>query len=84
MHTVAIILSIATIILSLVIRKSVLGKPVAIVGFVAALLDLIGAFPWLIGSAAAFVCQAASVVWFVFVGVRMIGKAGVVEGSQER
>ncbi|WP_310829152.1 hypothetical protein [Paenibacillus pedocola] len=83
MHTVAIILCIATIILSLVIRKSVLGKSVAIVGFVVALLDLIGAFPWLTGSAVFFVCQAASVLWYVFVGVRMIGKAGVVEGSRE-
>ncbi|CAH1193984.1 hypothetical protein PAECIP111892_01372 [Paenibacillus auburnensis] len=74
MHTVAIILCIATILLSLVIRKSVLGKPVAIVGFVTALLDLIGAFPWLTGSIVFFVCQVASVLWFVFVGVRMISK----------
>ncbi|QSF43015.1 hypothetical protein [Paenibacillus tianjinensis] len=78
-HAVVIILSIATIILSLVIRKNPLGKSAAYFGFVVALLDLIGAFPWLTGSAVGFVCQAASSVWFVFVGVRMIGKAGVVE-----
>ncbi|WP_054941169.1 hypothetical protein [Paenibacillus ihuae] len=75
-HAVAIILSIATIILCLVIRKSALGKSAAYFGFVVAVLDLIGAFPWLIGSAAGFVCQAASAVWFVFVGVRMIGRSG--------
>ncbi len=79
MHTVAIILCIATILLSLVIRKSVLGKPVAIVGFVTALLDLVGAFPWLTGSAVFFACQAVSVLWFVFVGVRMIVSSREVE-----
>jgi hypothetical protein len=74
MHSVAIILSMATIILSLVIRKSVLGKSVANFGFVVGILDLIGAYPWLIGTAMVFVSQLAFAAWFIFLGLRMLGR----------
>lgn len=76
MHMIAILLSIATIILCLVMRKSVLGKPAAYFGFGVAELDLVGAFPWLIGTVVVLVCQLALAAWFVFVGVRMMRSAG--------
>ncbi len=74
MHSIAIILSMATIILCLVIRKSVLGKPAAYFGFVVGILDLIGAYPWMVGTAMVFVSQLAFAAWFIFLGLRVLGR----------
>ena len=80
MHCVFIILSIATLLLCFVIRRSSLGKPVAHVGFVVGILDLIGSFPWLIGTVMVFVCQLFFSAWFVLLGVRMLGHSEEAEG----
>lgn len=79
MHCVAIILSIATIILCLVIRKSVIGKPAAILGLVTGIMDLIGAFPWLLGTGVIFASQLLFSAWFVYLGVRML-RTEITEG----
>ncbi|KGE19389.1 hypothetical protein [Paenibacillus wynnii] len=79
MHLVAIVFSAATIILCLVIRKSVIGKPVAYLGFMVGILDLIGAYPWLIGTAMVFVSQLLFAAWFVMLGLSMI-RSRVEEG----
>ncbi|MNE99260.1 hypothetical protein D3C80_1979090 [compost metagenome] len=73
-------MGIATIVLSLVILKSPLGKAAAYLGFAAGILDLIGSFPWLIGPAATFICQLAFAAWFVVLGVRMVRVSREVEG----
>ncbi|WP_379163130.1 hypothetical protein [Paenibacillus sp. sgz5001063] len=70
-HLVALLFSIATIILCLAIRKSVMGKPAAYIGLVVGILDLIGAFPWLIGTAMILVTQLFFSAWFVILGVRL-------------
>ncbi|AIQ47973.1 hypothetical protein R70723_20225 [Paenibacillus sp. FSL R7-0273] len=72
LHTAALIMGIATIVLSLVILKSPLGRSCAYLGFAAGVLDLIGSFPWLIGTTATFICQLASAVWFVVLGAGLI------------
>lgn len=72
MHLVAIIFSAATIILCFAIRRSVIGKPVAYLGFGVGVLDLIGAYPWLIGTTMVFVCQLFYCAWFVLLGIRML------------
>jgi hypothetical protein len=64
----------ATTILCLVIRKSVLGKSAAYFGFVVGVLDLIGAYPWLIGTVMVLVTQLAFAAWFIFLGMRMLGR----------
>ncbi|EMS72727.1 hypothetical protein [Ruminiclostridium cellobioparum] len=79
MHCTAIILSAATIILSFAIRKSVLGKPAANFGFLAGIFDLIGAYPWLLGTAMAFVSQLFFPAWFVILGIRILIGAGQFE-----
>lgn len=70
-HAVAILFSLATLFLCLVIRKSVIGKPAAYVGLVAGLLDLIGAFPWRIGTGMVFVSQLFFSAWFIILGIRL-------------
>ncbi|KUP23360.1 hypothetical protein [Paenibacillus sp. DMB5] len=71
LHTAALIMGISTIVLSLVILKSPLGKAAAYLGFAAGILDLIGSFPWLIGTTVMFVCQLAFAAWFVVLGARL-------------
>ncbi len=75
MHLVAIVFSIATLLLSFAIRKSEHGKAIAYFGFVVAVADLISAFPWITGSAIAFACQLLFSAWFVLLGVRIIVSA---------
>lgn len=80
MHLVAIILTVATIMLCLVIRRSVIGKPAANFGFVVGVLDFIGAYPWLIGTATVFVSQLFFLSWFVILGMMMMVRSGEMEG----
>eukprot|EP01114_Cavostelium_apophysatum_P024041 TRINITY_DN9275_c0_g1_i1.p1 TRINITY_DN9275_c0_g1~~TRINITY_DN9275_c0_g1_i1.p1 ORF type:complete len:215 (-),score=18.56 TRINITY_DN9275_c0_g1_i1:67-711(-) len=71
-HMAFLILSIATLFLSLAIRKSALGKPAAYLGFVSAVLDIIGSFPWLVGSGVAFVSQIFFAGWLIILGVTLL------------
>ena len=73
MHLAAILLGIATILLSLAIRKSAIGKFTAYFGFITGILDFIGAYPWLIGTVMTFVSQLFFSVWFILLGVGMLG-----------
>lgn len=72
MHLVAIIFSAGTIILCFAIRRSGIGKTAACLGFAVGVLDLIGAYPWLIGPAMVFVTQLLFCAWFVILGIRML------------
>lgn len=79
MHSAAIILCMATILLCLILRKSVLGKPVANFGFVVAALDLIGAYPWLLATPIVFVSQLAPALWFAVLGISMVRRSRETE-----
>ncbi|MCL6605298.1 MAG: hypothetical protein K6T94_20750 [Paenibacillus sp.] len=80
MHAVSLILGVATILLCFVIRRSSIGKSVAYFGFVVGTLDLIGAYPWLIGTAMVFVSQLFFPAWFVILGVKILGRSEEEEG----
>ncbi|WP_128659040.1 hypothetical protein [Paenibacillus sp. 598K] len=73
-HTVALLWSAAVILICFVIRKSPLGKTVAYFGFAAGILQLVGAYPWLFNNVTIFVAQLMLCVWFVMLGIRMIGR----------
>lgn len=81
MHSVAIILSVATIILSFAIRKSVIGKSTANFGILVGIFDFIGAYPWLIGTTMVFVSQLFFAAWFVILGIRMLYISGREEAQ---
>ncbi len=83
MHLVAIVFSIATVLLSFAIRKSEHGKAIAYFGFAVAVADLISAFPWITGSVIAFASQLLFSAWFVLIGVRIIAsvKTNVVHNN---
>ncbi|WP_042201309.1 hypothetical protein [Paenibacillus camerounensis] len=78
LHTAALIMGTATIILSFVIMKSPLGKACAYLGFAAGILDLVGSFPWLIGTTVTFICQLAFAAWFIVLGARLVKISGKV------
>ncbi|MFT4145464.1 MAG: hypothetical protein QM644_13500 [Mobilitalea sp.] len=80
MHMAALILSIATILLSFVIRKSSIGKFVAYLGFVTGLMDLLGAFPWLLTNEVVFLTQLFHAAWFAVLGMQLFRKAPQEEG----
>lgn len=80
MHCAALILGAATILLSLVIRKSVFGKFTAYLGLAAGIFDLIGSFPWLIGTMVMFISQLLAAAWFVILGIRVLSAAKKEEG----
>lgn len=77
MHMVVIIMCIATVVLSLVIRRSALGRSVAYFGFVVAACDLIGAFPWVFGKLLVALTQVLFAAWFVVVGLKLAGSRRV-------
>ncbi|MDF2986163.1 MAG: hypothetical protein K0R50_1673 [Eubacterium sp.] len=81
MHSVAIIMSVATFVLCFVIRRSVLGKSTANFGFLVGIFDFIGAYPWLIGTVMVFVSQLFFSAWLVVLGIRMLGAAVREEGQ---
>jgi hypothetical protein len=70
MHAVAILLGIATLVLALGMSAS-FGRPVAWLGLVAGVLDLVGSYPWIIGPQATLGCQTVSAAWLVSVGARL-------------
>jgi hypothetical protein len=80
MHMIAILLCLATTILCFAIRKSAIGKPAANIGFIVAIFDLIGAFPWLIGNVVVFISQLLFSAWFIFLGIRLLRVSEQVEG----
>lgn len=71
-HCAAILWSVAIILLCFVIRKSAVGRMAAYFGFLTAVLVLIGAFPWLIGSVMYFIIQLFFSAWFIILGIRIL------------
>ncbi|KWX79039.1 hypothetical protein [Paenibacillus jilunlii] len=81
MHSAALILGAAVIVLCFVIRKSVIGKPVAYLGFMAGVLELVSSYPWLIGTPLMVLCQLFFSAWLVLLGVRMLGRLKEAMGA---
>ena len=71
MHAVGLMLGLATIILSLAMRRGPYGVGVAWLGFVTGALDIVGAYADLIGPALTLVCQVFLAAWFVVVGAKL-------------
>lgn len=69
LHSVYLLLAVATIVLSLAMRRGVYPTWIAYLGFVTAGADIIGSYPWVIGPIGTFVCQLFLAAWFVAVGL---------------
>jgi len=71
LHAVGIMMGIATIMLSICMRGGAFGKPVVILGLVTGVLDIVGAYPFLIGPIPTLICGAFFAAWFIAVGWRL-------------
>ena len=66
-------MAVATVVLSLAMRRGAFGAPVAALGFATAVGDAVGAYPDLISPAVLFGCQFLFAAWFVAVGWKVFG-----------
>jgi len=71
LHAIYLLLAVATIVLSLAMRRGAYAKGLANLGFATAALDIVGSYPWVIGPALTLVCELSFAGWFVAVGSRL-------------
>ena len=81
LHAVGLMMAVATFVLSLAMRRGGYGRAIAYLGFVTSVLDLVGAYPYLIGTIPTLVCRVFFSAWFVAVGARLYRMRGLVEPS---
>jgi len=67
-HVVGLFLAVATFVLSVAMKRAKFGAHVAALGFVSAVCDAIGAYPYSIHPVLLFGCQLVFAAWFVVVG----------------
>ncbi|WP_437727688.1 hypothetical protein [Sorangium sp. So ce861] len=68
LHAIGILLGAATLLLSLIMRRGIYGRRVAVLGFAASVADVVGAYPYIIGPVPSLLCQVLFTAWFVAVG----------------
>jgi len=68
LHAIYLLLAVATILLSLAMKRGGYAKWIAYFGFATAVLDIVGSYPWAVGPVLTLVCQLALAGWFVAVG----------------
>ena len=71
LHAIYLLLAVATIVLSLAMKRGAYAKWIAYFGFATAVLDIIGSYPWAIGPVLTFVCELIFGGWFVAVGSQL-------------
>jgi hypothetical protein len=78
LHAIYLLLAVATIVLSLTMKRGAYAKWIAYFGFVTAGLDMIGSYPWAIGPVLTLVCELSFGGWFVAVGSQLFRMRGSV------
>ena len=71
LHAIYLLLAVATIVLSLAIKRGAYPKWIAYLGFATAALDILGSYPWAIGPVLTLVCELSFAGWFVAVGSQL-------------
>ncbi|WP_438008435.1 hypothetical protein WME89_06845 [Sorangium sp. So ce321] len=68
LHATGILLGVATLVLSLAMRRGIYGRWIPYLGMATSAADLVGAYPYLIGPVPTLLCHALLTAWFVAVG----------------
>lgn len=71
LHAVALLMGVATMVLSLAMRRGAYGRNVAFLGLATGVFDVIGSYPWLIGTVLVLVSQVFFAAWFLAVGAKL-------------
>lgn len=77
LHAIYLLLAVATIVLSLAMKRGAYAKWIAYFGFATAALDIIGSYPWVIGPVLTLVCELSFAGWFVAVGSQLFTMRGM-------
>ena len=70
-HAIYLLMAVATIVLSLAMKRGAYATWIAYFGFATAALDIIGSYPWVIGPVPTLVCELSFAGWFVAVGSQL-------------
>ena len=71
LHAIYLLLAVATIVLSVAMKRGAYPKWIAYFGFATAALDIIGSYPWAIGPVLTFVCELSVGGWFMAAGSQL-------------
>ena len=71
MHAIYLLVAVATIVLSLAMKRGAYAKWIGYFGFATAVLDIIGSYPWAIGPVLTLVCESCFGGWFMAVGSQL-------------
>lgn len=77
LHGIYLLLTVATFVLSLAMKRGAYPTWVAYFGFGTAASDIIGSYPWAIGPIGTLVCELIFAAWFVVVGLHLFGRQSV-------
>jgi len=78
LHAIGLLLGLATIVLSLAMRRAGWGMTVVLLGIATGVFDFLNAYPEAIGPVLILVSQLLFTAWFLVVGVKLIGIRQVV------
>ena len=70
-HAIYLLLAVATVVLSLAMKRGAYAKWVAYAGFAVAALDVVGSYPWAIGRILTLICELCFAGWFVAIGLQL-------------
>ena len=70
MHAVGLMMAVGTLVLSLTMRPTY-GRVIVSLGVVSAALDVVGSYPWALGTPLLVLCQVVFAGWFIAVGSRL-------------
>jgi hypothetical protein len=76
LHAIYLLLAVATIVLSLAMKRGAYATWIANLGFATAALDIIASYPWAIGPILTLVCELSLAGWFVAVGSQLFRMRG--------
>ena len=81
LHAIGLLFVVATVLLSVVMRRGFFGRNIAYLGLVAALFDFLGAYPETIGPMLVLVSQVLFATWFLAVGSKLFAVRAPVAGQ---
>jgi hypothetical protein len=70
-HAVHLLFCVATILLALAMRHTPYGRAIVVLGVATGIVDVVAAYPWLVGPVLTAASEVLFAGWFIAVGVRL-------------
>lgn len=62
---------VATMLIALAMRATAYGNATVWAGVLTGVVDVVGSYPWFIGSRLNFVCETVFAAWFIATGIKL-------------